>query len=309
MSKITLATYLLANLFAILIPISASAKTDPMPDFIAGKTFTAVAIQYDQQHWHADFSFANKVDPKKPSKMVMYTVACEADLFAVAVKADSVLFKTRITKGKNICTDNSYVKVTYNQGLMMPTLSYSNLYIMQPVVSQGILQLKDNPNQETDVPALLQFTQQYLGTEATVLGSWVLAKGLNSHLLPKCHEKMPRDEQNQAWLPQDARGTLTIWGVPSESGGKLFAVYITGAEDVTYKPILKWTELKHFSGATFAAAQGIDLYGVQEINSYVYLYQKKNKKINGQDILRIVPKGSSSEFAGETFIRCPLEHS
>ena len=74
---------------------------------------------------------------------------------------------------------------------------------------------------------------------------------------------MPRDEQNPHGYPRCLWHTSTIWGVPSESGGKLFVAYITGAEDVK-KANIKMDRTKHFSGATLPPLETDFEYGVQD---------------------------------------------
>ena len=85
MSKITLATYLLANLFAILIIISASAKPTQCQILLQVKPLPQ--WQYNTINNTGTPTSALPIRTlKSQAKMVMYTVACEADLFAVAGK-------------------------------------------------------------------------------------------------------------------------------------------------------------------------------------------------------------------------------
>ena len=225
---------------------------ESFPAFIAGKTFTGVGKQADGQEWRADLEFSAVKNPAAPSKLMNKTVACKANLFAVEVQPDRVIFKQRLTEGKNICIDLGYVEVVNDALTGLVILNYSHLRVMQPVESRAVL--FDKAGQVPNESEMREATAKYAPTLPSIIGSWETATEIaGSWMYPRCDQMW--DRSDKPWLPFDARGAISIWALPTEEGGKIYAAY---AEDSSGEKI-RWTELKHVNKSSFVADKAFSM--------------------------------------------------
>ncbi len=282
---------------ALVLPLilgNIAASADDMPAYIAGKSFKTVGIQIDDQHWEGDFEFSTVIDPDHPSTLNIPSLGCTSNLFAVESDEKSVIFKQRLTAGKDKCLDLGYIEVIYDASSRLIKFSHSPLRAAKPIYTRGLLWEVNQfvPTYDEMKAAAEKYSP--VKDRPQVLGSWeVKGSGWTwSHL--DCYRKMPMDAGLN--IQPDSRGRISIWAVPTDAGGEIYAVYATDPEgkQLTYK------RLHHFAGDIFASRDGF-----MDQEGLVLLSPSRDDDL-GRTQMFVIKKGAPN-YDGTTYMMCSPE--
>lgn len=266
-----------------LVMAAPAAFAEDMPAFVAGKTFETVLLQFDGQNWPGTFRFSEVIDPDQPSELIYEEMGCASNLFAVEHDELRVVFKQRLTEGKGKCGDLGYVEVRFDQVMNAMVFGYSMTRAMHPQIVRGML---FEPGKGGDFEARKAMTEEVYPEPPFLWGSY---QNVRDFFLDTCAMKMPVEGKD--FLPTDARGAITLWSVPTETGGQMGAVYQAGDPRE-----LRWKVLRHFRDGTYVADDGLF-----DIEGRVYL--EPGFSDLGIGALTVAPEGGD-RFSYRQYFRC-----